>query len=177
MEHGLPWSHLRRQRLERRRVLHRSVWSQVRFSLRHHPYFDAKTNNSWHFLQSRFERELESLRKELANAQSQSSSGQQSEGGPSPSIGTSTLPSPFPSLPNSPQLAPHVVVTQPDLQMVNDAVQDAKRPETKPLTGSEDVISLGDSDSAVATPTDFEGSPTPSAPGGLGLYDESRKDQ
>lgn len=80
-------------------------------------------------------------------------------------------------------MAPHVIVTTPDLEMVDDAMhvvqeQDAKRPETKALagSGSEDVISLGDSESAVATPTtDFDASPD-QAPG-LGLYDESRKDQ
>lgn len=98
---------------------------------------------------TRFERELEVLRKELAIAQSQSQNLRSQ----------SDLSSPTPSMPNSPQMAPERNASPPD----TDA--DAKE---HLVTGS-DVISL-DSDS-------HSGSPTPSVDGGLQLFEEARKNQ
>ena len=66
LECRIPNFHLRSQCLERRRVLHRSLWAKVSIS------FDLASNSSLS-KSLRFERELEALRRELAESTARSS--------------------------------------------------------------------------------------------------------
>lgn len=118
LQRHLPYIHFRRQCMEWRRFLYRSLWSQVCHLRERMPSFS--------YSDCRFERELEALRKELAETTARSESFRTS-----PTNSNSSLPTD--STPSSPREILAMDQTIPPLELDTGS---PTIPETKMTTES-----------------------------------------
>jgi hypothetical protein len=90
MEWSIPYVYILCERLERWRILHRGIWSQVSILNSRSPLHRNLT-----FLLQRFERELEALRKELADSSNNTSSSRSGRSSPTFTDGESLAGTPL----------------------------------------------------------------------------------